>query len=95
MREALVVVLGDHDLAGVFAAGRALRVAPDLEGAEAGLQRVVGEQAPDQRLAEVEDELDGLERLERADDAGQHAEHAGLGARGRQLGRRRLGSRQR
>ena len=25
------------------------------------------------------------------DDAGQHAEHAGLGARGRQVGRRRLG----
>ena len=74
-----------------LAAGRALRVAADLERAEALLERVVGEEAPDERFAEVEHELDGLERLDRTDDPGEHAEHAGLGARRRQLGRRRLG----
>ena len=51
----------------------------------------IGEDPPDQRLAEAEQDLDRLERLDRADDAGQHAEHAGLGAARGQLGRRRLG----
>ena len=36
-------------------------------------------------------QLDRLVRLQRADDPRQHAEHAALGARRRELGRRRLG----
>ena len=42
------------------------------------------------RLADAEQQLERLGRLQRAHDAGQHAEHAALGARRRQLGRRRL-----
>ena len=54
--EAEVVVLSDDDRAGVRTARRALGVAPYLEGAEALVERV-REQAPDERVAEVEDEL--------------------------------------
>src|SRR4051812_9872068 len=54
VRQAVLVVLRDHDLGRVLAAGRATRVAPHLERAEALLQRVVGEEATDERVAEVE-----------------------------------------
>ncbi len=68
-----------------------LGVAAHLEGAEALLERVVGEQPADERVAEVEDELDRLERLDRPDDAGQHPEDARFGAARCELGRGRLG----
>src|SRR5262249_42534986 len=80
-----LVVLGDGEPLRVDRAGRALRIAVDLVGAEALLEGVVGEQPARQRVTEVEDELDGLQRLDRPDDAGQHAEHPGLRARRRQL----------
>ena len=67
------------------------RVTAHLVLAERLLEAVVGEQPPDERVAEAEQQLDGLDGLDRPDDAGQHAEHAGLGARRRQLGGRRLG----
>ena len=86
-----VVVLGDDDLAGVGPAGRAVRVAVHLEGPEALLERVVGQQPALQGVADAEQDLDRLDGLDRPDDAGQHPEHAGLGAARRQLGRRRLG----
>ena len=43
---AQVVVLGDQDRPGVVAAGRARRVPAHLEGPEALLERVVGQQPP-------------------------------------------------
>ena len=54
------------------------------------VERVEQQQPADQRLADAERELERLVRLERADDAGQDAEHAALGARRRELRRRRL-----
>src|SRR5688572_23363080 len=63
----------------------------ERELGEALAQGVVVEQAPDQRLAEAEQELHRLDRLERPDHAGQRAEHAGVGAGGRELGRRGRG----
>src|SRR6185503_11229948 len=41
--------------------------------------------APDEWLADPEEELDDLVRLDRADDTGQHTEDAGLSARRREL----------
>src|SRR3954470_8840511 len=64
------IAVGPRDLVG--------RVDAHLELPEALLQRVVREQPADERIAEVEDELDRLHRLDRADDAGKDAEHAGL-----------------
>src|SRR5207302_5358452 len=52
-----LVVLGDDELARVLAAGGALRVAVDLEGAERLLEGVVREQAADERVAQPEDDL--------------------------------------
>src|SRR5947209_20391071 len=46
-----VVVFGDDDVARVLAAGRALRVTVDLEGAERLLQGVIRQQATDERIA--------------------------------------------
>ena len=53
--QAVLVVLGDHDRRRVGPARRALRVAPHLEGPERLLERVVGQEPADQRVAEVED----------------------------------------
>src|SRR5262249_36010618 len=75
--QAVLVVLGEHDGPRVRAARRALGVAPHLERVERLLERVVREQPTDQRVAQVEQQLDRLERLDRPDDAWQHAEHAG------------------
>jgi len=64
VRQAEVVVLGDDDRWSVVAARGALGVATHLERAEAGLERVVREEPPHERVTEVEQQLDGLERLE-------------------------------
>ena len=73
------------------AAGRAVRVAPQLELGERAVEGVVDEQPAHQRVADVEQDLDGLGGLEQAHDAGHDAEHARDRAAGRQLGRRRRG----
>ena len=67
------------------------RLAPVADRVEARGQRVVEQQAADQRFADAGDQLDHLHRLQRADDAGQRADDAGLGAGRHQSGRRRLG----
>ena len=58
-------------------------------GARQRVEGVEGHKATPQRFAQPEDELDGLEGLDAAHDAGQHAEHAGLGARRGEFGGRR------
>src|SRR5581483_4717761 len=67
----------------------ALGVGAELELAEARRERVVVDELAHERLAEADDDLQGLDRLEDADDAREHSEDARLGARGRELGRRR------
>src|SRR5947207_3212985 len=88
--QAVLVVLGEHDRRTV-ATCRAVGIAPHLVVAERLLEGIVREQPAAEGFSDVEQELDRLERLDRSDDAGQHAEHAGLGARRRELRRRRLG----
>src|SRR5258706_11789746 len=81
--EALVVdLVGDRR---VLAADRALRIAPQLDLAERRLERVEEQVAPDERLADREEQLQRFVRLDRADDTGEQTEHAGLGARWREL----------
>src|SRR5690606_11361756 len=74
----------------VLAAGGALGVATQLQRPEGHSQRVVREQSADEGIPLPEDELDRLGSLQRADDAAQDPEHARLGARRREVGRRRL-----
>jgi len=57
---------------------------------ERRIERVEQDQPPGRRLADPEEQLERLTRLQRAHDPRQDAEHAALGARRRQLGRRRL-----
>ena len=64
MRHAEVVELGDHDAVAVLVGDLVGRVDPHLVLAEGLLEAVVGEQPPDQRIAEVEDQLDRLDRLD-------------------------------
>ena len=73
------------------AAHRAIRVLPQLQLTELHLQGVIDQEAPDQRFADADDELDGLGGLDHADDARQHTKHAAFGAAGHESGRRRLG----
>ena len=53
MGHAEVVVFGNHDLSGVLTTGRALGVAADLERPKALLERVIGEQTSNERIAEI------------------------------------------
>src|SRR5919202_5292374 len=84
----VVDVVGDGR---ALAADRALRVAPDRHLVELRGERVEQEQPADERLADPERELERLARLQRADDPREDAEHAALGARRRELRRRRRG----
>src|SRR3982751_6702006 len=68
----------------------AVGVALERDLGERLLERVEEQQPADERVADPRRELERLIRLDRADDPGQDAEHAALGARRRQLGRRRL-----
>src|SRR6266513_3802000 len=87
--EALVVdVIGDRRM---LAAHRAIRIAAQTHLAEAALERVVQEITSHERLADPEEQLDGLRRLDGSDDPGQHTEDTRLGARRCELRRRRLG----
>src|SRR4051794_18786027 len=88
--ELLVVDELDRAAVDAVAAGRALRIAAQLELSEPRLDRVVDHEAASERLAQPEDQLDRLGRLKDAHDAGEHAEHTGLGTRRRLLGGRRL-----
>src|SRR5438093_2624302 len=83
----VVDVFGDGRM---LAARGALRIAAELDLAEARLERVEEEEASDERLADHEQQLDRLVRLERADDAGKDAEDPRLGAIRCELCRRRL-----
>ena len=65
--------------------------AAGADAAGLGVERVVDEERAAERRAGAGDELDRLERHHRAHDAGERADHAGLGAGGDELGRRRLG----
>ena len=76
---------------GLCAADGALGILAQLELAEAHGERVDQKQAPNERLALAEDELDDLSGLNDADQAGENAQHAALGATWHQAGRRRLG----
>ena len=88
VREDAHLVVGD--LVGLARADRALGVAADLQLGRRRGQRVVHQQAADERVARADDELDDLGRLQQAHRARQDAEDAVGAARGRQLGRRRL-----
>ena len=72
------VIVGCSPQSGHFGSRRSLHLA------EAHAERVVGQQPPDQRLADAEQQLDGLRRLHHPDDAWEHAQDAGLASgRGR------------
>ena len=74
----------------MLAAHHAVRVAAQLELAEAQLEGVVDHQTPGGHVADAEQHLDHLVGLQRADHAGQHAQHAALGAARHQSRRRRF-----
>src|SRR5260370_3085586 len=63
----------------VVAAQPTRRVARDLHLAELHAQAVEHHQSIHQRIAQVENQLDRLDRLNRADDAAHRAEYASLG----------------
>ena len=85
----LVVVdeLGDRR---VGAADGAVGIFAQLQGAEAHAESIDQQQAADQRLADAENQLDGLGRLDDADEAGQNTKHAAFGAGGNKARRWRL-----
>src|SRR4051812_14590987 len=72
------------------AAHRAVWILPELQLAESHPQRVVNQEASDQRLADAGDELDRFGRLNHTNHTWQHAEHAAFGAARDQTGRGRL-----
>ena len=73
----VVDVLGNRR---VITTHRAILVSPQLERSELHLERVVLEQAADQRVAALEDDLCSLGGLKRTDGAWKQAEDACLGA---------------
>src|SRR5262249_40368403 len=72
------------------AADRALRILAQFQLAEAHLERVEEEQAPNQRLSRSEQQFHGFGCLDYADYAGKNSQHASFGAAGHQSGGRRL-----
>src|SRR5204862_7906953 len=72
-------------------AERALGIPPKPDLAEAHAERVVGEEAADQRLTDAEQQLDGLGRLHRSNHSWEHAQDAGLASGRDEPGRRRRG----
>src|SRR5205807_7568832 len=70
-------------------AQRALWIVTQPDLAEAHAERVVGEEAADQRFADAEQELDGLSRLNRSNHSWEHAQDAGLASGGDEPGRGR------
>src|SRR5262249_22932270 len=88
-RQAELLVVDVLDRARVLAADRALRVAAQGDLVEGRVERVEEHQPAGERLADPQQVLEGLGGLQRAHDPRQHAEHAALGARRRELRRRR------
>ncbi len=72
---------------GILAAGRAMWIAVEAQFVKLARKRIIGHEAPDQRLANAEQQLDGFGSLQHADDPRQHAQHTGLGAAWRQFRR--------
>src|SRR5439155_1123487 len=75
---------------GVGPANRAVRLLPQLQLAELHAQRVEDEETPDERLADVHDQLERLGRLDHADDSRQNAAYSAFGTRRHEPRRRRL-----
>ena len=75
----------------IGAADWALRIFSQLQRAEAHAECVDQQQTTDERLADAEDQLDGLGCLDDSDEAGQDAEYATLSAGGNQSWRWRFG----
>ncbi len=71
----MIVYGGDG---GVLTAEAASGIVGEFQGTEGCTKGIVDEDFPEGRLADAEDELDGLHRLERADDPGKDAENAGF-----------------
>jgi len=65
------------DLRGA-SAERAIGIAGKSDGVELLAERVVGQHAADERLAETGDELDRFERLQAADDTAERADDTGF-----------------
>ena len=85
----MTLELDDLDAVAVLVGDLVDRVTADLVLAEAHLQRVEREVAPDERITGPEDQLDRLDSLDRPDDARQRAQHTGLcAARRRRRSRR-------
>ena len=74
---------------GLFAADRAVRVAPQLELGELRLERIEQHEPAGERIADAEQHLERLVGLEQAQDARDDAEDTGHGAAGCELGWRR------
>src|SRR5207302_3369139 len=74
----------------MLAAHRAIGILLQRQLAELHAPAVEQHEAADQRLSKSDDPLDRFQRLQRADDSRQDAEHAALGARRHEVGRRRL-----
>lgn len=72
-------------------ADRAMGVGSDVQFAEPCGQGVNDHQAPDERLADAEDEFECFRGLERADQPGQDTEDPRFGAVGHRARRRRFG----
>src|SRR3954465_8518059 len=68
-RSAKSFELADDDPVTVLVGHLILRILAEIEGAEAHVGRVDGQDPTDERLPEPEQHLDGLEPLDRADDA--------------------------
>src|SRR6266545_2182624 len=75
----------------MLAAHRALGIPAQLDFAEAHAERIVGQEPPDEGLADPEQELDGLGRLRHTDHAWEHAQDSGLASGGHEARRRRRG----
>src|SRR6202142_2319576 len=75
----------------MLAANGTLRIFAQLQFAEAHGQSVKEKQAPDERIALADDELQRFSGLNRSDNSRKDAEHAAFRAGRHQAGRRRLG----
>src|SRR2546425_1003502 len=74
----------------ILAASRALGIAEEAQFTKLPGQGIVGHQTTNQRITDIEQELDGLGCLQHANNAWQHAQYTGFCAAWRKLWRRRL-----
>ena len=85
------VVVDELGHGGIGPADGAVRILADAHLAVVHLEGVIDLQAPQQRIADAGEELDGLGDLDGADARAQDAEYAALGARRHHAGGRGLG----